>query len=283
MKPIKVTCFLVSLVLWGTIAISISWGQTAQKSEPFMVFDGTLYSNKPDLSIYGIHPITIGYSAKFGSEWFKHTDRLPSMDAVKAVALDAQQRGQIIVLDIEHWPLKGSPDLVQHSLDKYLSVLQWVRNAAPGLPVGYYGAPPISDYWRAIKDPLNQEHIKWMIENDQIRSLATAVDVYTPSLYTFYADQEGWKKFAVAQIKEARRYGNGKPVYVFLWPQFHNSNRTLGGRYLPGDYWRFELETAKQHADGIILWGGWDLKKNRQAEWDENADWWKVTKDFIKR
>lgn len=283
MKPVKVSCFITGMAMWVALMGSTALGQTLQNSKPFIVFDGTLYSDKPDFSAYGIQPITIGYSAKFGAEWFKQADRLPSIDAVQAIARDAHQGGQMIVLDIEHWPLKGSPDLVRNSLGKYLAVLEWVRNAAPGLSVGYYGAPPIRDYWRAIKDPSNQEHKTWMAENDQIRSLASAVDVYVPSLYTFYADQEGWRKYALAQIKEARRYGSEKPVYVFLWPQYHDSNRILGGHYLPDDYWQLELETAKQYADGIVIWGGWDLKSNRPTKWDENASWWKVTKEFMKR
>jgi hypothetical protein len=289
MKLVKENCFVTALAIWVALTGATALGQTLQNAKPFIVFDGTLYSDKPDLSAHGIRPITIGYSAKLGypaksgSEWFKEADRLPSIDKVKTVARDAQQGGQIIVLDIEHWPLKGSPDLIQNSLRKYLAVLEWVRSAAPGLSVGYYGAPPITDYWRAIKDASNQEHKTWMAENDQIRSLASAVDMYTPSLYTFYADQEGWKKYALAQITEARRYGNGKPVYVFLWPQYHESNRILGGRYLSDDYWQLELETAKHYADGIVIWGGWDLKSNRQAKWDDNAAWWKVTKEFMKR
>jgi hypothetical protein len=132
-----------------------------------------------------------------------------------------------------------------------------------------------------MKETSTQEYQSWREENDQLRSLAGAVDVLFPSLYTMYPDQAGWRKYAIAQIEEARRYGNGKPVYVFLWPQYHESNLILGGRYLPADYWLFELMTAKEYADGIVIWGGWS-SDNRPVEWDENAAWWKVTKEFMK-
>jgi len=264
-------------VLLGSTGLA----QSPPSPKPFLVFDGTLYSDKPDLSAYGIRPITLAYAGKFGPDWHKHADRLPDLPAVQTVAREAQQKGYVVVLDIEHWPLKGSPDSVRDSLTKYMTVLDWFRAAAPGLSVGYYGAPPIRDYWRAIKDTSNQERQSWMEENDQLRSLASAVDVLFPSLYTFYPDQAGWKKYAIAQIEEARRYGNGKPVYVFLWPQYHESNRILGGRYLPADYWLLELETAKEFADGIVIWGGWG-SNNRAAKWDENAAWWNITKEFMK-
>jgi hypothetical protein len=280
-RSVTTKSFVVGLVICVVLTAVTTQGQSLPGPKPFPVFDGMLYSDKPDLSVYGIRPITVIYAGNFGPDWYKEADRLPDLEAVQAVARDAQQKGHVVVLDIEHWPLGGSPDSSHDSLAKYKTVLQWFRAAAPGFSVGYYGAPPIQDYWRAIKEASSQEHRAWMAENNRVRSLAGAVDVLFPSLYTFYPDQAGWKKYAIAQIEEARRYGNGKPVYVFLWPQYHDSNRLLGNRFLPEDYWLLELETAKQYADGIVIWGGWGTD-NRPARWDENAAWWKVTKKFLK-
>jgi hypothetical protein len=275
MKWVTIGSLTVGLATLFVFTVLTALSQTPPGPKSFVVFDGTLYSYKPDLSLYGIRPITIAYAGKFGPDWYKQADRLPDLQAVQTIAREAQQKGYAVVLDIEHWPLKGSPDLVRDSLTKYLTVLKWFQEAAPGLSVGYYGAPPIRDYWRAIKDQSSQERKSLMGENDQIRPLAAAVNVLFPSLYTFYPDQAGWKTYAIAQIEEARRYGSGKPIYVFLWPQYHDSNRTLGGQYLPADYWLLELETAKQYADGIVIWGGW------RAKWDENAPWWETTKKFM--
>ena len=281
MKLVTMGSVAVGLATWVVVLGSTGLAQSLPSPKPFLVFDGTLYSTKPDLSAYGIRPITLAYAGNFGPDWNKQTDRLPELPAVQAVAREAQQKGHVVVLDIEHWPLNGSPDSVRDSLTKYMTVLDWFRAAAPGLSVGYYGAPPVRNYWGAVEDTSNQERQSWMEENDQLRSLAGAVDVLFPSLYTLYPDQAGWKKYAIAQIEEARRYGGGKPVYVFLWPQYHESNLTLGGRYLPADYWLLELETAKVYADGIVIWGGWG-SDNRPVKWDENAPWWKVTKKFMK-
>ncbi|MBI5316148.1 MAG: hypothetical protein HZB34_09270 [Nitrospirae bacterium] len=233
------------------------------------------YLNKPDLSVYGIKPITLHGGASLGPDWYKQADRLPLIEFVQAAAQRAHQKGAPVVLDIEHWPLQGPPDIVQSSLQKYMTVLTWFQNAAPGLSVGYYGAPPIRDYWRAVKGLTSPEYQAWMGENDQLRPLANAVHVLYPSLYTFYPDRAGWRTYAIAQIAEARRYAGGKPVYVFLWPQYHDSNATLRGTYLPAAYWLLELQTAKQYADGIVIWGGW------QMNWDEEAEWWRITKDFM--
>jgi hypothetical protein len=264
-----------------TIDASIAQAQSLPKQKPFLVFDSTLYADKPDLSVYGIHPITISYAGKFGGNWHKHQQSLPDKESVQRVAREAETKGSHAVLDIEHWPLKGESSQVQESLSKYMTVLQWFKEAAPGLSVGYYGAPPLRDYWRAIRPPTSKEWRSYADDNDRLQPLAGAVDILVPSLYTFYTDQGGWVRYAYGNIAEARRCANGKPVYVFLWPQYHDSNRKLAGTYLPDDYWRLELETAKQYADGIILWGGWG-SNNRPAKWDDNAGWWKVTKDFMK-
>ena len=45
--------------------------------------------------------------------------------------------------------------------------------------------------------------------------------------------------------------------------------------YLPDAYWKMELETAKQYADGVVIWGGWT------ETWDNNASWWLDTQQFM--
>ncbi len=262
-------------------APSIGEAQSLTQPKPFVVFDGLLYADKPNLALVGIQPISITYAGQFGKDWFKTATRLPDKEVVQRVALESKAKAGYVVIDIEHWPLTGDSAQVESSLSRYITVLQWIKEAVPELVTGYYGAPPLRDYWRAIRPPLSKEWESLSTDNDRLRSLAGAVDVLFPSLYTFYADQGAWVRYAYGQIAQARRCANGKPVYVFLWPQYHDSNRTLSGTYLPVDYWRLELETARQYADGIVLWGGWG-KNNRPAQWDEEAGWWKVTKDFMK-
>lgn len=245
----------------------------------FSVYDSTLYANKPNLSGYGIQPIPIAYAGTFGSGWYNDPARLPDQQAVRDVARAMSATTKRVVLDIEHWPLTGSAADVSANIAKYKTVAQWFKEAAPGCEVGYYGAPPVRDYWRAIRGPADPGRMAWQAENDRLAPLAQSVDILFPSLYTFYSDQPGWVAYAKAQIAEARRYQPGKPVYVFLWPGYHDSNATLRGTYLPADYWRLELNTALQYADGVVLWGGWN---NGREQWDEMAPWWQVTKEFMR-
>ena len=249
--------------------------------KPFMVFDGTLYAGKPDLSAHGLRPVSIAYAGQFGTRWHKTSDTLPDKLVVQQVAKEALEKNVPVVIDIEHWPLVGDASQVRASVSKYMTVLQWFKEAAPGLPVGYYGAPPIRDYWKSLKSPMSKEWASFAKENDQLRPLAESVDIIFPSLYTYYTDRGGWVRYAYAQIAEARRNANGKPVYVFLWPQYHDSNPSLAWAHIPAEFWRLQLQMAKQYADGIVIWGGWG--RNGRVNWDENAAWWKVTKEFMKK
>lgn len=255
--------------------------QVLSNEKPFLVFDGTLYAGKPDLSAHGIRPVSIAYTSHFGTHWYKNPNSLPDKNVVQKVAREAQAKNSPIVIDIEHWPLDGEPNQVRASLSKYMTVLQWFKEAVPELPVGYYGAPPIRDYWKSLKSPMSKEWASFAKENDQLRPLAGAVNIIFPSLYTLYTDRGGWVRYAYAQIAEARRLANGKPVYVFLWPQYHDSNPSLAWAHIPADFWRLQLQMAKQYADGIVIWGGWGPKG--RVQWDENAAWWKVTKEFMKK
>src|SRR5262249_10278668 len=132
-----------------------------------------------------------------------------------------------------------------------------------------------------IRGPGNAEYQAWQRDNDRLDEVAAHLDGLYPSLYTYYPDRQGWVTFAVAQLAEAKRKAHGKPVYAFLWPQYHDSNATLKGRYLEPDYWELQLNTVAQHADGAVIWGGWG--KDGPESWDEEAPWWQVTKRFMKQ
>lgn len=239
-------------------------------AQTFPVYDALLYTGKPDLATYGLQPIRVIYG---GELWEKNQDMdEPNLHKVAEVA-KALLPGSLVCVDIEHWPLKGSSLVVNKSIQKYLSIAREIRRHQPLVRLGFYGIMPIRDYWRAIKFETSAEHAQWKEQNMSLRPLAEEVDVIFPSLYTFYSDQEGWQRYAEENLKQARIYG--KPVLPFIWPRYHDSNRVLKYFDLPAGFWRLQLETLRQHADGIVLWGGWE--KN----WDKKAAWWRETETFL--
>jgi hypothetical protein len=285
MRPaplIVLLLFGVGLVCWGAFFRPESESTASSAKEPvsrtFAVFDGTLYKQKPDMRQYGIASIAILYEIRFWPSG-DATTALPEQQIVRTLATEVASSISPVVIDIERWPVTGSSSLVQSSVTKYRTVLRWFRQAAPGLRVGYYGTIPVPDYWRAIQPTTSAEFKAWQQDNDRLELIAKDVEVIFPSLYTFYADRQGWVTYAIAQISEARRKAKGKPVYAFIWPQYHESNEILGGQFLEADYWELELLTIRQYADGLVIWGGWG--NSGPQVWDEEAPWWQVTKTLL--
>jgi hypothetical protein len=240
----------------------------------FTIYDAMLHKGKPDLSILKIKPMPIIYESALLTT--KSLSEMPNIKNIsKASTIINSSAFDKAIVDIERWPVTGRDNNVKQSLSKYKKVVVDLKSNGVNKAIGYYGVLPVPDYWRAVSKPGSSKFISWQSDNNRLQSLIENVDALFPSLYTFYNDQDGWVKFARAQIGEARRLANGKPVIVFLWPKFHDSNRFLKNKYVPTDFWRVELETALELADGVVIWGGW--KEN----WDSNADWWVETRNFI--
>lgn len=223
------------------------------------LFDATAYLNKPDLGLPRCY--VPGNSALW--ELGEDREGLPT----KIGDLDPTA---FTALNIEHWPL---PERIQ----SYIDTLALWRNYHPQIRTGFYAMVPMRDYWRAIKGPADPAYKQWQQGNDALASLAVAVDVLFPSLYTFYPDPAGWVKYAQANIAEAQRYKS--PVYPFLWPQYHNSNANLAYQFIDRNFWQLQLETVLGLCDGVVIWGGW--LGNTRLAWDDSAAWWQVTKSIL--
>jgi hypothetical protein len=244
-------------------------GAQARETRPFMIFDGFLYKNKPDLRPRGLVPI-------MGSgELWRPGFSADEVDRVQVWAIFEKLRDSrgYYYLDIETWLVdSGSPEARSANIQKLTKVIDTARAAAPQLHLGFYGLLPGITYWPLLRH--DGEYANWREVNRQLDGLAQHVDVVFPSLYTFYSDLDGWKNYARQTLLEARRYQ--KPVYPFLWPEFHDSNPELGGKTVPPPFWRAQLELCAEMADGVVLWGGW------KQDWNEGVAWWRETLLFIK-
>lgn len=266
--------------LAGLLLITVgAQGQVAQPQKHFPVYDAIGgFVQKPDLTPFGLEHLTL-VPPTFMWEGNKIPDEisLPDSTRINAIARLATQTSNLLVVDIEQWPVTGDAATVAESVRKYRTVIQWFKAPAPDLKVGLYSVIPIRNYWDSIQDQNSARYRAWKKQDDSLASIAQLVDVIFPSLYTFYDDRIGWQKYAIAQIQEARRYAGGKPVYVFLWPQYEAPHKALANTFLPGDYWRLELETARKYADGVVIWCCSNSNK-----WNDSAPWWLETQGFMK-
>lgn len=255
----------------------VAHAQAAAERKPcFRIFDASGFKGKPDLSKYGIEPATVIYAGNIFWPGMKHMERLPQRPVVSALnrqfITSRRPVPRLTVIDVEHWPNTGEASVVQATVDKYLTLFDWVKEDVPDSAVGYYAIPPLRDYWRATKGAASQPYKEWQAQNDQFVRLAQALDVFTPSLYTFYDDARGWELYAIANIDETRRLAQGKPIYPFLWPHYHDSSKVKG--YVSKDFWRVQLQTLERYADGVVIWAG-------QEVWDQDAGWWQATREFM--
>ena len=246
----------------------------------FRVFDGTMYANRPDLQAFGMEPALVP-TAYFWWRPGESREQPPSQRSVRAWVEDQPVRDAVLAIDLEWWPVRGTPAQVRQSVNRYRELLALTRNAGYTGPIGFYAVPPVGDYWRAIRAENSTQYREWREENDAVADLAADVDVLFPSLYTFYDDPARWERYAIANIRESRRLAPGKPVYAFIWPQYHDSNSDLGLDWIPEEAWGRQLSVLAQHADGVVIWGGWNFSRRRPLNWNENAPWWRATREFL--
>jgi hypothetical protein len=234
----------------------------------FTVFDGLLYKPMPDLRSLGMPKLLA-----IGNTWRPGVSHDEVDPAGIADALHYIQRLTTdAYFDLEEWTLYGQPADAAARIQRHLQVAEIARETTPGLKFGFYGVVPTSPYWPIL---LNKTDMiaAWRAMNRRSRAIADKVDYLFPSLYTFYNDPRGWETNARAVLKEARQLG--KPVYPFLWPEFHDSNAQLKFQQIPAEFWRRELEVCRECADGLVLWGGF------KEPWDEEAPWWLETRSFV--
>ncbi len=247
--------------------------------KPFVVLDETAFLNKPDLSVYGVIKKTrLIYTPSF---WKAGEDKQalpPKPRVIEFVSGKYADYKDTLIVDIEHWSLRTS---LGPSVSKYVTVLGWMRSAAPAAKLGLYGRPPMPDARRAQLLPSDPAYRAWQSQNDQLMPIALALDVLTPVLYTANDDTGFWLRNATGQVVESKRLGGGKPIYPFLNPAYHTvaAPPHLRRKLIPKAFFLLQLQTLKKlGADGAIIW-----YPKKTTPWDETAPWWLATKEFLRR
>jgi hypothetical protein len=261
---------LLGLLALGGAACAADPEQSSD-SRAFVIFDGLLFKPMPDLRATQGMPKLLG----LGNVWRAGVSKdTVDSESVAKTASFLRSYSDTYYLDIENWLHDGESDAaINADVAKFIQVAELARKAAPGGQFGFYGVVPLRTYWPIVLNRADALQA-WHHMNELSAPIAAHTDYVLPSLYTFYEDPAGWEKAARAVLEEAHRYG--KPVYPFLWFEYHNSSATLAGKQVPPEAWRRELEICYQYADGVVLWGGFGKK------WDEQAPWWQETLAFMR-
>ena len=226
------------------------------------------YKDKPSPLWDTVVPISIiGNDINITEEQVRHHARVAS-------------KGKYLVIDIE--PLDG---LTNANLAKMKQIINWMRNENPDLKMGFYGVEADRNYWDPVSydgSPNNatyrDRYNAWEAKTVALRALAFDSDFVTVSLYTFYNSQPGWQVYARENLAQAFQYG--KPVLAYLMPRFHSGGQYKDWHFIPGDYWRMQLDFVKQQGgDGIVVWDAGAVSPTRS--FDTTATWLAQTKDFV--
>ena len=229
-------------------------------TKPFRIYDNMFYKGKPATSHFGLIPSSILYENKIWTNP-REIGSLPDRQTFQELVLKALANPGPLVLDIESVSLKTHPEVARHNAMTLATLADWAHEAAPGKIIGYYGTNTLTDI-----PPSNFS---------AARELARHVDAFFPPLYTFDDDRSRWEKRAKTSLLQCRELDPNKAVYFYLWPQYHQGTpKAL--RYVDASYWKFQLQTARQYGQGIVIWS------RSRDEWDPSSGWWDATQQFLR-
>ena len=254
-----------------------------------------------ELAACGIEPIPlITEGAIFGNAMPRYDQPLdlnaPALRAATDKIAAAAPAGGMVVLNVEKrgWMIKsGDPGAVRKA-DQYIRLIEHFRAQpaiqAKGLQLGYFGEAPINDYFGYI--PGRGQVPATRATNWVTLHIARASDVLFPQMYTRYREpgSRSWIARAegmMALIRDEWQPLIGeRPVYPYLWPQYHDfaSDLAIRRKLVEKGVFLTQLETLKRlGADGVVIWGtlGVEEAGERRARWAADMDWWVETKQFM--
>jgi hypothetical protein len=261
---LRIVFAVVAALICGVFATQSNADETTSRPAEFKVFDNLFYPKKPDLSSDGFLQCNIVYAGHVwkGAEKSPDYGKIPDEDAFKQVVKARTKGPGPVVLDFETLRLSGKPDVVEPHFKLFITLAKWAHEAAPGHVVGYYGHG-------LFPELPGKEYGK------ETEALTAAVDAFFPSLYTFNEDRDAWKKKAEGLIQLAHKIAPGKPVYLYVWPQFHG----VPHGFLTGDQWAFELAASRElGANGLVMWSS-----SMAPAWDVSWPWWNETLKFMQQ
>lgn len=232
--------------------------QKKPETSSFVIYDNLFYRGKPDTAREGLVASNIIYEGKI---WPRKNEygSLPNRAEFQATVREYIANPGPLVLDIEGLPLKGPQETALRNLEVLTKLADWAREAAPGKVVGYYGTNTLSNVPSA--------------NLGYARELARHVGAFFPPMYTFDDDRGKWERRAKNALSEAHQLDDKKPVYFYMWPQYHDGTAKQF-HFIDAAYWKFQLETARRYSNGIVLWSP------SRYDWNDATGWWAATVEF---
>lgn len=227
---------------------------------PFALYDNMYYRGKPNTAPDGFVVSNILYEGLIWPHKVNYGALPDRREYEKLVRSHVANPGPLVI-DIEELPLHGTPDVARQHLETLSTLADWAHAAAPGKIIGYYGSNTLTRV-----APADIEYAK---------ELAKHVDAFFPPAYTFDDDRAKWQQRMQDAVAEAHALDPAKPVYLYLWPQYHD-NTPKQFQFVDASFWTFQLETASHLSNGIVIWSP------GKFDWNDSTGWWTATERFAR-
>lgn len=151
------------------------------------------------------------------------------------------------------------------------------KQLRPNAKVSFYNQPS-QDYW-AWRDPAKAAAMR--LGNEQEAAwFWDMIDAICPSVYPFYRTDPGahvatdlWREspeecdmYLRDNISEAIRVSQGKPVYLYVSFQYHNSNQLYRNQIVNDYDMRRPYEIAREMGcQGVVIWGWFQSQQAYEA------------------
>ena len=246
------------------------------EKKDFKLFHLVRYSNTPQNLMPYLHPTKIA-----NERMLLNLDNFPDIESIKSFALNCKSN-EPVTLDLETWPYYPAPKLT-NTIDDFLNVITTFKSVNNTSPIGFYGVPPKQAYqWKKI-DPVNNPrgYAGWKKISDSLGRTAEKVDIFLPSFYMYNPDTVGWREMVDTTLAAIKRYSISKPVYAYIWPQYHQGKDFYSLQFIDTAIWRYQLEVLYNRVNGCIIWTSNKDHDGKRISWDPNMPWWQVTKSFL--
>jgi len=288
---------------------------TVPAPKPFRLYYNFTFANQPQgldkCGLTRLPLLTASYFFKGG----KIRDEIDTayidskLEAIRKAAAGSADR--LAAVNVEgSWSIKRTdqPAVVRQKTDRYIALHRYLKQKlGTGLRYGIYGEAPVKDFFgyqsSYFGNPASMQYAEFLQAppllaraNAEASRLGEAVDALFPAYYVNWYDDVGataearrkktlevWTTMVQRSMKLALQWK--KPVYPFIWMQFHNklNQPALANKLLPRRYFGHQLDTLKkQGASGVVIWGTLGPNGTGRATFDRNADWWREYLAFAK-
>lgn len=181
---------------------------------------------------------------------------------------------QWVFIDHEQWGEATQSDRI-NTAAKFATMYRELKNRRPDVKFAFYAYGIKHDNTKPALNNTSIDYQTWQRQSDDYAEMLSVVDALCPSLYFWYTEADNGTEFTKLRspglfngyLTDARRlldqYGaKGRPIYPYIWWRKHDNSKNLELWI-----WKDMLNAVLQHANGYILWGGY------QQQWNDRELW----------